>query len=163
MSLSPREMKEIYRRTVVIKRPTYGIVPGYHELPYICVGVSHDTADMSLCIEGKIHVSPRFIITPSHYLPKYEDVFGSENVDEALQGRIFGFLAFKDKPMQCSSEYLRVTSVAKSVDDLVASIQDDLARKEDIRTALIYTPDTRYYPISLERFIASVLEDEFSS
>ena len=49
-----------------------------------------------------------------------------------------------------------------TLDESFRGCLDDLARREDITTGVVMTPDSQYYPISIERFIASVLEDEFA-
>ncbi len=162
MSISPDEMREVFKRTRIIRRPTYGIVTGYHELPYICLGDSFEQGHETTKVSGKVQVSPRFIIRPAHCEPSYDEIFGEKNVDAALAGRIFGFLGFRGKPVECKSEHLEVEHVDVSVDRLLAATLDDLEREEDISTGVILTPDSRYYPISIERFISSVLEDEFS-
>ena len=88
MSLSADEMKRLFRRTVVVQKPTYGIISGYHELPYVCLGPNYDTATGTLRIKGKIQVSPRFVIRPEHLMPSYSEIFGEENVDMEIAGRV---------------------------------------------------------------------------
>ncbi|HEX72378.1 MAG TPA: hypothetical protein ENN65_03580 [Candidatus Hydrogenedentes bacterium] len=162
MSISPEEMREIFQHTTIVRRPTYGIVRGYHELPYICLGASLESGYASTRVRGRVQVSPQFVIRPQHYAPRYEDVFGEENVDAALLGRMFGVLGFKHKPVECSSEFLDVRHLSDSVEEALSASMDELDRMEDITTGVIITPNSRYYLVSIERFIASVLEDEFS-
>ncbi len=162
MRLSPQEMQAIFHATTVIRRPTFGIVSGYHELPYICIGAGMDASKGATRVRGRVHVSPRFVIRPAHYSPSYNDIFGEENVDQALSGRFFGFLGFRGKPVECSSEFLEVTQLERSVDQVLGDSLDELDRAEDITTGVIITPDSRYYPISVERFISTILDDEFS-
>jgi len=162
MSLSADEMRQIFQRTVVVRKPTYGIVCGYHELPYICLGESIEAGWQTTRVKGKVHVSPQFLIRPQHYAPRYEDIFGEENVDVALCGRVFGFLGFPRSPVECSSEHLEVKHLTASMDRVLAESLDELERMEDITTGVIVTPNSRYYPVSVERFIASILDDEFS-
>ena len=50
-----------------------------------------------------------------------------------------------------------------SVESTLSRTLDDLERNEDITTGVILTPNSRYYPVSIERFISSILEDEFSA
>jgi len=161
MALSGRDMRDLYRRTVIVRRPTYGIVAGYHELPYICLGTPPEKSDGAMRVQGKIQVSPRFVIRPQHLNPSYADIFGDDNVDMELAGRMFGFLGFPNGPVECKSEYLSVEEVDMNIDELLSRCLDELERHEDISTGVIITPDTRFYPVSLERFIASILEDEF--
>ncbi|HNR31910.1 MAG TPA: hypothetical protein PKI11_13555 [Candidatus Hydrogenedentes bacterium] len=162
MSLSGEEMQDLYERTVIVRRPTYGIVSGYHELPYICLGASSEAGFATLRVRGRIHVSPRFVIRPAQYLPQYQEIFGEENVDVELQGRMFGFLGFRRRPVECKSEFLEVQRMREPVEHVLSSSLDELERHEDIRTGVIIAPDTRYYPVSVERFISSIVEDEFS-
>ena len=162
MSLSHDEMRRIFERTVVVRRPTFGIVSGYHELPYVCVGASFEPGRTTTKVSGKVHVSPRFIIRPEHYESSYAEIFGEDNVDMALAGRIFGFMGFRAKPVECKSEHLELNHLDVSVDRVLSETLEGLERNEDIITGVIITPDSRYYPVSLERFIATILEDEFS-
>jgi hypothetical protein len=161
MSLDNEEMRDLFRRTKVVRKPTYGIVSGYHELPYVCLGPPMEAVAQSTEIRGVIHVSPRFVLRPAHHEPSYQDVFGEENVDVALAGRLFGFFGLRGRPVECTSDHLNVTQCNETVDRLLSKVLDDLERREDITTGVIVAPDSRYYPVSVERFIASVLEDEF--
>lgn len=155
-------MRDIFARTEVVRRPTYGIVSGYHELPYICLGESCEEGYATTEVRGKVHVSPQFIIKPQHYASTYGEVFGEENVDLALAGRVFGFLGFRRKPVECKSEHLQVRHLNASIDSALACVIEELERWEDITTGVIVTPNSRYYLVSIERFISSVLEDEFN-
>lgn len=161
MALSPQQMRAIYENTHVVRRPTYGIITGYHELPYFCLGQDHDRGTGTVRVRGKIQVSPRFIIRPAHLSPRYEEIFGSENVDLEIAGRFFGFLGFPDKPVEIKSEEFELTHLPENLDEAVNNVLDQMARHEDIRSGVIVTPDSRYFPVSVERFIASILDDEF--
>lgn len=162
MGLSPEEMREIFERTEIVRRPTYGIVSGYHELPYVCLGASFERGHQTTEVRGKVHVSPRFVIRPSRYEPSYEDIFGEGNVDTALAGRVFGFLGFRSRPVECKSDHLEVKHCGASVARVLADTLDELERREDITTGVIITPNSHYYPVSIERFISTILDDEFS-
>ena len=162
MGLDPTEMRELFDQTVVIRRPRYGIVSGYHELPYVCIGSAIETGFGSTRVKGSVQVSPRFVIRPPQYEPSYEEIFGSENVDNALVGRVFGYMGFQRHPVECKSEFLEVKHLNASVDNVLSDTLDELERHEDITTGVIIAPDARYYPVSIERFISTVLEDEFA-
>jgi hypothetical protein len=161
MSLDKRALRDIYDRTIILRSPTYGIIKGYHELPYICVGEALEDASGSMRVRGKIHVSPQFIIKPKHYSSSYSDIFGEDDVDTAIAGRMFGFLGFPNRPVECSSEHLELSHESCTVDEIVSKCVDELERTEDITTGLILAPESKYYQISIERFIAEILEDEF--
>lgn len=162
MNLSPEEMGELFSQTRIVKRPTYGIIKGYHELPYICLGDSDGLGFKTVEVRGKVHVSPRFIIRPSQYEPSYAEMFGEDNVDTALAGRVFGFMGFRGSPVECKSEYLKIRHVDSNIDRVLSEVLDELERHEDITTGVFITPDARYYPVSVERFLSSIVEDEFS-
>jgi len=161
MSMTPEEMREVFRQTKVVRRPTYGIVSGYHELPYVCLGEACEEGYATTEVRGKVQVSPQFIIRPERYLPTYKDIFGEENVDIELSGRIFGFLGFRSRPVECKSEHLEVRHTKHSVETALSATLDELERREDITTGVIITPNSRYYLVSVERFISTILEDEF--
>ncbi|MCX5757604.1 MAG: hypothetical protein NTU83_03680 [Candidatus Hydrogenedentes bacterium] len=163
MPLSGPEMHEIFRRTEIIRRPTYGIVSGYHELPYVCLGEACKRGFITTEVRGRVQVSPRFVLRPSHFNPTYGEVFGEENVDRGLTGRMFGFLGFRDRPVECKSEYISVKHLEESIEATLAATLDELDRREDITTGVIITPNSHYYPVSVERFIATILEDEFNA
>lgn len=161
MSITNDDIREIFRQTVVVRKPTYGIVSGYHELPYVCLGESIESGATTTRVKGKVHVSPRFVIRPPHLDPSYQEIFGEDNVDVELAGRVFGFLGFQNRPVECKSEYLEVKHLDASIDQLLKETMDELDKVEDITTGVIITPNARYYPVSVECFISSVLDDEF--
>lgn len=161
MSLSAQEMREIFERTVIVRTPTYGIVKGYHELPYVCIGEALKADAGSMRVKGRIHVSPQFVIRPRHYQSSYGDIFGEDDVDRAISGRIFGFLGFPNHPVECVSEHLELRHEERTVDDILGFCLDELERMEDITTGVFITPQSRYYQISVERFISSIVEQEF--
>lgn len=161
MALSSNEMRDIYDRTRIVRRPTYGIIKGYHELPYICLGKGLEGEKGTLRVRGRIHVSPQFVIKPKHYQSSYGDIFGEQEVDMAIAGRLFGFLGFPNKPVECSMDQFDVGHIADTLDEALGKSLDELERMEDITTGVIVTPESQYYQISIERFIAHIIEDEF--
>ncbi len=161
MDLNQHEMKSLFDRTVVIKQPRFGIVSGYHELPYVCLGESIESGYQTTEVRGRVQVSPRIVLRPSHLEPSYEEVFGTENVSNAIAGRLFGFLGFRGRPVECKSDYLHVSHSESSVDRVLAETLDRLERMEDITTSVLISPNAKYFPISIERLISAVLEDEF--
>jgi len=162
MSLGAHEMRQLFRRTVIVRKPTYGIIRGYHELPYICLGPAVGEGHATSKVVGKVQVSPRFIVRPAHLSPSYEEIFGPDAVDTEISGRLFGFMGFPDRPLECKSEYLEIHPCARPVDEVLSECLDELERREDITTGVIISPNNQYFPISVERFISAVLNDEFS-
>lgn len=161
MNPSGANIRDIYEQTVLVRHPRYGIVSGYHEIPYVCIGESWEPGRTTAVVRGKVQVSPQFVIRPSQYNPSYDEIFGEEHTDVALVGRIFGFMGFRERPVECKSEYLELRHVDASINRVLSETQDELERREDITTGVLITPDTHYFPVSIERLISSVLEDEF--
>lgn len=155
-------MKQLYDGTVIVRKPTYGIISGYHELPYTCLGPSFETGQQTCRVRGKIQVSPKFLVAPPEYGDSYDDIFGEEYTDDALYGRLFGFLGFRERPVECKSEYLQLDHLDAPVDRVLGAVLDEIERREDITAGVIVSPNPQYFPVSIERFISTVLEDEFS-
>lgn len=153
-------MQHVFQETRILKKPTYGIVSGYHQLPYVLLGESQHRPDRTLEIRGQINVSPRWVWHPDYPGIKYEEMFGKENVEAALIGRVFGFLAFRGKPVNFESEYIKVNEKEVRTEQLIESVLDELERKEDLKTGVVHTPDVRFFPVSIERFIASIVSEE---
>lgn len=162
MDLNQYEMKSLFDRTVIVKQPRFGIVSGYHELPYVCIGESIQSGYQSTEVRGKVQVSPRIVLRPSHLEPSYAEIFGSEHTSNQIAGRLFGFLGFRGKPVECKSEFLNVSHSNSTVERMLAETLDRLERMEDITTSVLISPNAKYFPISVERLISTVLEDEFS-
>lgn len=153
--------REIFEETEILRKPTTGFVAGYHVLPYILLGRSLREADNVVEIRGKINVSPKFVISPEHLGPTYGELFGSEEIDEAIVGRIFAFAYLKKHQVNIQSDELAVTKIEKGLESAIASVLDELERKEIINTGVIITPNIRFYPISIEKLILKILDCEF--
>jgi hypothetical protein len=153
-------LQHVFRETHIIKKPTHGIVVGYHRLPYILLGESRERHDRTLEIRGQINVSPRLVWHPDYHGVKYEEMFGEENVEAELVGRVFGFLALRGKPVNFESDYLKVKEKEMNTDLLIELVLDELERKEDIETGVVHSPDVRFFPVSIERFITSIVGEE---
>ena len=153
--------REIFEETEILKRPITGIVAGYHLLPYILLGRSYETGENVIEIRGKINVSPKFVISPEQLGPTYGDLFGEDGLDESIVGRIFAFQYLKKHQVNIESEDFMVKNIEKGLDSVLASVLDELERKEIINTGVIVTPNIRFYPVSIEKFILKMLDREF--
>jgi hypothetical protein len=162
MGLDGNEIRALFDSTEIVRIPRYGIVKGYHELPYVCIGESFESGYSTTRVKGTIQVSPQFVIRPSHYNPSYEDLFGEDHTDQELKGRMFGFMGFHDRPVECKSDHLELKHVNASKDRVLSETLDELERFEDITTGVIISPNAQYFPVSVEKFISTILEDEFS-
>ena len=153
--------REIFEETEILKKPTTGFVAGYHNLPYILLGHSREDADKVVEIRGKIAVSPKFVISPEHLGPTYGELFGEDGIDEKIIGRIFAFPYLKKHQVNIESEELTIKNLERRLESAIASVLDELERKEIINTGVVITPNVRFYPISIEKLIMKILDREF--
>ncbi len=155
------EIKEVYERTDVVRKPISGIVSGYHQLPYILVAPSDDDGSGSVQIAGAINVSPRFVISPQQLGEAFSDVFDPETFDKEIHGRVFSFAYGRRKNVRVDSQRLDIRSFDERPTERLSRVEDDLAQKENVRTALIFGPRFAYYPVSIDRFVNEILDREF--
>ncbi|RJP20704.1 MAG: hypothetical protein C4520_11145 [Candidatus Abyssobacteria bacterium SURF_5] len=153
--------REVFEETEILKKPTAGYVSGYHMLPYILLGRSLQKSTNVVEIRGRITVSPKFVISPEVLGPTYGDLFGCDGIDENIVGRIFAFPYVKKNQVNIESEELTITNLETCLESALAAVYDELERKEIINTGVIFTPNVRFYPVSLEKFILKILDREF--
>src|SRR5688572_3404049 len=185
----PARLRRVFERTEIRRAPPTGIVRGYHTLPFSLIGPDDGTsrasdssssdsseesaldstagtagpARGSVLLTGKISVSPRLIIPVAPDGESFGDAFPEEEpfMDPGLVGRVFAFAVGKGRNLRVRNEHLAVETFADSDGILLERVLDDLARSEIIDRAVIWCPEPRFYPVSLEKFILSVLEREF--
>jgi hypothetical protein len=137
-------------------------VTGYHVLPYILVAPDEEQKQRSVEIRGRIRVSPRLIISPRHLGQTYGELFDDpELMDKTLVGRVFSFLYSARHNVQLESDDLRIIRAERDPRSQIEQALDDLMRGEVLDTGLILSPDVKFYPISIERFISEILDREF--
>lgn len=158
----PEYLRKVFEDTQVLRKPVTGIVTGYHVLPYILVGPDEERHQSSIEIRGRIRVSPRLIISPRQIGQTYGELFDdAEVMDKALVGRIFSFLYASRHNVQLESDDLRIIKAERDPRSQIDRAMDDLMRGEILDTGLIFSPDVKFYPVSIERFITEILEREF--
>jgi hypothetical protein len=158
----PELVRSIFTETRVVRKPLIGIIAGYHVLPYVLVGPEPDRPSQAVEVRGRIRVSPRLVIAPGRDGPTYGDLFGeTELMDRRLVARVFSF-RYASR-MQLESEELSIRRHANDPERQIERVLEDLARREVIDTAVIVSPDARFYPVSLDRFIREILDQEFGS
>jgi hypothetical protein len=175
---NPERLRRVFERTEIRRSPLTGIVQGYHTLPFSLVGpddaeASHSDGELpegdastlrgSVLLTGKISVSPKLIMPITPNPEQFGDVFPEEEpfMDPGLVGRIFSFALGKGRNLRIRNEHLHIESFADSDTLVLERVLDDLDRSETIDRAVIWCPEPRFYPVSLEKFILSVLEREF--
>jgi hypothetical protein len=153
-------LKHVFEETRVVRRPLSGIITGYHVLPYILVGAEQERPGHSVEVRGQIKVSPRLVIAPGRDGPTYGQVFGEHDLmHHTLVARIF---SFRYAPrVQLEHDDLRIRRQDRDAESHLARILDELSQREVIDTGVIVTPDVRFYPVSLDRFIREILDREF--
>jgi hypothetical protein len=146
-----------------LRRPITGIVVGYHVLPYILVGPDIEMERGAVEIRGKIRVSPRLVVRPSGEGQTYGEVFGdSEIMDRELVGRVFAFRYAARRHAVIESEELTIRPAEGDPEARIERILDELAQREIWDTGLILSPDVKFYPVSIDRFLHEILDRELS-
>lgn len=175
---SPERLRDVFERTEIRRSPITGIVRGYHVLPFSLVGpgnAAHLEAEASgisdqdapatgsVLLTGRISVSPRLVIPVTPEPERFGDAFPEEApfMDRSLVARVFTFAAGKGKGLRVRNEHLAVESYADSDALLLERVLDEHDRAETVDRAVIWCPEPRFYPVSLEKFILSVLDREF--
>jgi hypothetical protein len=153
-------LRSVFEATEVLRKPITGIIAGHHVLPYVLVGPHWDQASASVEVRGRIRVSPRLVIPVGSDAPTYGEVFrDAELMHRALVARVF---TFKYAPrVLLESEDLRIQRQQRNPQAQLDVVLDELARQETIDTGVIRSPDVRFYPVSLDRFIREILDQEF--
>lgn len=155
-------LKHVFDGTRIVRRPVRGIVAAYHELPYKLAGPREDG---SVVISGTIKVSPRMVLTFRQLAERFGDVFEGDDgfMDAELVARSFQFAVAGNPNRSIQNEHLHIDPRLESADELLESLEDDMARGEDTRTALIHCPNPRFYPVSIDRFLREILDAEMGS
>jgi hypothetical protein len=114
-------------------------------------------------IRGKIRVSPRLVVRPSGEGQTYGEVFGdSEIMDRELVGRVFAFRYAARRHAVIESEELTIRPAEGDPEARIERILDELAQREIWDTGLILSPDVKFYPVSIDRFLHEILDRELS-
>jgi hypothetical protein len=158
----PELLRHLFETTRILRKPLTGIIAGYHVLPYILVGPQEDKPARSVEIRGKIKVSPRLVLAPGRAGQTYGDLFkDSELMDQALVARVFSFLYSAKHQVTLESEDLIIQRRDLEPQSQAERALDELAQREVINTGVILAPNIRFYPVSLDRFITEILDEEF--
>jgi hypothetical protein len=155
-------LRHVFEQTEVVRKPLRGIVTGYHVLPYVLVGGEPERETHSVEVRGRIRVSPRLVIPIGSDGPTYGDLFGDRDLmDRRLVARVFSFRYAGRVSLE--SEDLTIRRHEREVRAQLDLVIDELARRELIDTAVIASPNARFYPVSLDRFIREILDQEFGA
>ncbi|MBI3824762.1 MAG: hypothetical protein HY294_02060 [Candidatus Rokubacteria bacterium] len=152
-------LRHVFEETRVVRKPLSGIIAGYHVLPYILVGAEHERPGRSVEVRGRIKVSPRLVIAPGQGTTYGELFKERELMHEALVARVFSF-RYAGR-VQLESEDLNIRRQERDAETHVDRVLEELVQREVIDTGVIVSPDVRYYPVSLDRFIREILDQEF--
>jgi hypothetical protein len=153
-------IRHVFEETRVLRKPITGIIAGFHVLPYILVGPERDQPSRSVEVRGRIRVSPRLVIPAGGEGPTYGDLFGErELMDRRLIARVF---SFRYAPrLALESEDLKIQRQEREAPRHLERVLDELSQREVINTGVIASPDVRFYPVSIDRFIREILDQEF--
>src|SRR6266540_2724861 len=160
----PEFLKHLFDQTEILRKPVTGIIAGYHILPYILVGPQEEQPARAVEIRGKIKVSPRLVVAPGRAGQTYGDLFkDTDLMDQTLVARVFSFVYSSRHQVTLESEELTIQRCDRNPSMQVERALDELAQREVINTGVILAPDVRFYPVSLDRFITEILDQEFRS
>jgi hypothetical protein len=153
-------LRHVFERTEVVRKPLTGIISGYHILPYVLVAPEQNRPSRAVEVRGRIRVSPRLVMPVGRDGPTYGEVFGeSEVMHQALVARVFSF-RYANRVL-LESEDLQIRRPEADAHVHLERLLDELARQEVINTGVILSPDARFYPVSIDRFIREILDEEF--
>ena len=153
-------LRHVFDETRVVRKPLTGIIKGYHVLPYILVGPEGEHPSRSVEVRGRIRVSPRLVIAAGNDGPTYGDLIGEVDLmDRRLVARVFSFRYASRVSLE--SEELRIRRQERDAPGHLERVLEELTQREIIDTGVIVTPDVRFYPVSLDRFIREILDEEF--
>ena len=154
-------LKEVYYKTEILRKPISGIVSGYHELPYILITPRDENPALTIEVNGKINVSPKFVISPHALQATFGEIFDPETFNQDLQGRVFSFAYADNRQLSIENEYFRMEIFEERPEEHLDRVNDMLMSEENTRTGLIFGPRFRYYPVSIDRYISEIIEREF--
>jgi hypothetical protein len=151
-------LQTVFDETRVLRKPLRGIISGYHVLPYVLVGpAAYDEGARAVEVRGRIRVSPRLVIGGAG--PTYGELFGEhELMDARIIARVFSFRYASRVSLE--SEELRIRRYDRDTPAQLDRVLEELTQREVIDTAVIASPDARFYPVSLDRFIREILDQE---
>ena len=83
----------------------------------------------------------------------------TELMDHRLIARVFSFRYASRVSLE--SEELRIRRQERDAPGHIERVLEELSQREVINTGVIAAPDVRFYPVSIDRFIREILDQEF--
>ena len=80
-------------------------------------------------------------------------------MDQRIVARVFSFKYAGRVSLE--SDDLKIQRQDRDAGSHVERVLEELSRREIIDTGVIVSPDARFYPVSLDRFIREILDQEF--
>lgn len=162
---NPDFFQDVFERTQISRSPLSGIVKGYHRLPYVLVGPNDWENQGSVELRGEIRVSPRLVYTFNQQNDPYTEIFEEHEpiMDQSIIARTFRFKMAQieqGKRIKIEGSTFSLSPHMDSDEMVLARVLDELSSREVIDTGVIWCPNPKFYPISLERFIHSIIDKE---
>ena len=82
-------------------------------------------------------------------------------MDQPLVARVFSFAYSSRHQVPREREDLSIQRTDREPQAQVERALDELSQREVINTGVILAPNVRFYPVSLDRFITEILDQEF--
>ena len=157
-------IKSVFKSTEISRKPITGIVQGYHILPYILVGPNKSENRGSIKLKGEITVSPKLVFSPHPNSEKFKEIFEEPEpfMDKSIVSRTFSFKVAFHENKNIKSANLVIETLDAPDYEVLNNVLEELEKQEKINTGVIWCPHPKFYPISLERFIYSILDKEFN-
>ena len=104
------------------------------------------------------------LLAPGRAGQTYGDLFKeSELMDQALIARVFSFTYSSRHQVTLENEDLKIQRWDRDPQAQVERALDELSQREVVNTGVILAPNVRFYPVSIDRFITEILDQEFRS
>jgi hypothetical protein len=133
-------------------------------LPYILVGPDAKVENTSIRLTGEITVGPKLVYSLRKERDKFEEIFNEPEpfMDKRIVGRTFSFAALGQRDKNIRAKGLKIERLLLPDEEVLNQVLDKLERRETLNTGVIWSPQPRFYPVSIERFIISILDREFN-
>ena len=159
-------IRGVFQDTDIARKPIAGFVKGYHRIPYVLVGPDKELERGSVKLEGKITVGPKLVVPVGKHHELFKEIFPEDEpfMDKSLVSRTFSYKLLprvQQGGVKIQGSQVTLERLAVPDNEVLQSVMEGLSQREVINTGVIWCPNPRFYPVSLERFILSIMDKEF--
>ena len=164
--MSEKQLLKVFEETKILRKPLTGFIKGHHLLRYTLIGPNLLKGTGSVCLRGIIQVGPKTLFSLN---PKQQEglsvIFEQDQVwdqDKTLVHRSFLFDIAQVRNMKIRSRSFKYDILNEDYQTALTHYSDELNQKESVNRGLVFSPNPHVYPVSVEKFIMSVLDQEFN-